>query len=172
MGSGKGGSYSSGSSGSQPYAPTYNVVSVEFNKDIKDPNIYNAKTGYFKNPTAIELETAVKNNYIYFKGTNVKANGSLTYVLNEKGDIIFGKRSNPNNSRGRAPHPTLIGGKNPEVQCAGMIQFKNGKIFSVDNQSGHFRPNIKSLDKVKNVLNNLYQKNPSLFAKDSEWRKK
>lgn len=172
MGSGSGGSYSVGTSGSQPYAPTYSVVSVEFNKDIQDPDIYNPKTGYYKNPTATNMEENIKDNCIYFKNTDKKAHGSLTYVMNENGEIIFGKRSNPNNSHGRSPHPTLIVGKNPEVQCAGMIMFKRGKIFSVDNLSGHFRPNIKSLDKVNKVLDNLYQKNPELFAKDSKWRKK
>ena len=39
-----------------------------------------------------------------------KANGTYTYVMDKDGEIIFGKRSNPNDSSIRAPHPTLIGG--------------------------------------------------------------
>ena len=44
--------------------------------------------------------------------------------MDENGNIIFGKRVNPNDSRKRAPHPTLIGGRDPQVQCAGIIEFK------------------------------------------------
>lgn len=33
----------------------------------------------------------------------------------KKGNIIFGKRINPNNPQKRAPHPTLIGGVDPKI---------------------------------------------------------
>ena len=82
----------------------------------------------------------------------------MTYVLDTNGNIIMGKRANPNNSKWRAPHPTLIGGKDPLVQCAGMITFKKGKILSVDNQSGHFRPNSKSMEKVDKALQKYMKK--------------
>lgn len=52
-----------------------------------------------------------------------------------------------------------------------MITFKNGKIYSVDNQSGHFRPNVQSMSKVESALEKLYESNPNLFHKDSKWRK-
>lgn len=94
----------------------------------------------------------------------------MTYVMDESGNIIFGKRSNPNDGRKRAPHPTLIGGKDPKVQCAGMIVFKKGRILSVDNDSGHYRPDKKSLTKVNDALQKLCDKNPNLFDKDSIWR--
>ena len=51
-------------------------------------------------------------------------------------------------------------------------KFSDGKIYSYDNSSGHFRPNSKSLPKVKAALDKLYKENPNLFDKDSEWRKK
>lgn len=168
MGSGSSGSYS-GVGGSQPYAESYHVVAKELNKDKKDPDIYSAEKGYFKNPTATTLEDAVDGNSVFLGGN--KANGQLTYVVNKDGEIIFGKRSNPNDSSKRAPHPTLIGGKDPQVQAAGMITFKNGKIFSVNNNSGHYRPNIQSMGKVESALKKLYQKNPNLFHKNSKWRK-
>ncbi len=93
-------------------------------------------------------------------------------MLDKNDNIIIRKRKNPNDSSKRSPHPTLIGGKDPQVQCAGMIIFKNGKIYSYDNSSGHFRPNSKSLPKVKAALDKLYKENPNLFDKGSEWRKK
>ena len=90
--------------------------------------------------------------------------------MNKKGEIIFGKRVNPNNTLERAPHPTLIGGKDPQAQCAGIIKFKDGRIFRIDNQSGHFRPNIKSLNKIEDFMQKLYDENPLLFHKSSKWR--
>ena len=167
MGSGSGSNYSSG--GSQPYAPTYHVVGSMMEKDKANPDIYSPSTGYFKNPTAPNLEKADDGNRIVFNGK--RAEGTMTYVLDTNGNIIFGKRLNPNNSKGRAPHPTLIGGKNPQVQCAGMITFKKGKILSVDDNSGHFRPSSKSMQKVDKALQKLYDKNPNLFHPDSKWRK-
>ena len=81
------------------------------------------------------------------------------------------ERANPNDGRKRAPHPTLIGGKDPQVQCAGMITFYKGRILSVDNQSGHYRPNSKSMEKVDAALKKLYEKYPGAFDKNSKWRK-
>jgi hypothetical protein len=93
------------------------------------------------------------------------------FIMDKEGNIIFGKRYNPNNPDKRAPHPTLLGGKDPQVQCAGIIVFRKGRILSVDNQSGHFRPDIKSLGKVDAALQKIYNNNPNLFDKDSKWRK-
>ena len=170
MGSGSSSSYSGTNGSSQEYAETYKVVPKILKKDKEDPNVYDPKTGYFKNPTATDLLEAIKNNSFYIGG--IKAGGELTYVLDEDGNIIFGKRINPNDGSKKAPHPTLIGGKNPEVQCAGIIEFRDGKIFSVDNNSGHFKPDKKSLDKVKAILDKLYESNYRLFYKTSEWRKR
>ena len=169
MGSGSSSSYS-GAGGSQPYAESYHVVQKELSKDKQDSDIYNPKTGYFKNPTATSLDDAAHDKAVYMDGK--KANGTYTYVMDKDGEIIFGKRSNPNDSSKRAPHPTLIGGKDPEVQVAGMITFKNGKISSVDNQSGHYRPNIQSMGKVDAALQKLCDSNPDLFDRNSKWRKK
>ncbi len=169
MGSGSGGPYNGTNGGSQPYSETYHVVSNELAKDKKDPDIYNPQTGYFKNPTAKEISSAVANDTVFIDGK--KPNGPIEYVLDKNNNLIIGKRFNPNNPSKRSPHPTLIGGKNPEVQCAGMITFKNGKIMEYNNSSGHFRPNAKSLEKVEKILDNLYKKNPNLFHKDSKWRK-
>lgn len=56
------------------------------------------------------------------------------------------------------------------MQCAGMISFHKGKIFSVNNDSGHFRPNQKSMEKVYNALRKLYENNPKVFDKGFRWR--
>lgn len=169
MGSGSSGPYGGGSTGSQPYAPSYHVVPDMLTTDKKDSDIYKSSSGYFKNPTATNLENAIDGNRVVFNGKSVE--GQFTYVMDTNGNIIFGKRYNPNNSSKRSPHPTLIGGKNPEVQCAGIIKFTKGRILSVDDRSGHFRPNSKSLEKVDSFLDKLYKRNPNLFDKRSKWRK-
>lgn len=74
------------------------------------------------------MRESIRDNKIYQYNGNA-ANGKFTYVMDSKGDIILGQRVNPNNSAARAPHPTLIGSKDPQVQCAGIIELKNGKIF-------------------------------------------
>jgi len=166
MGSGSSSSYS-GAGGSQPFAEKYHVVSKELRKDKLDPDIYSPQTGYFKNPTATIIDS--ESSLVLLEGK--KANGRFTYVLDENGNIIVGKRSNPNNPTKRAPHPTLIGGKDPQVQVAGIITIKNGKISAVDNQSGHFRPNIQSMEKVDAALQKICNSTPHLFDKTSKWRK-
>ena len=170
MGSGSRGPYGSDASGSgsQPYAPTYHVVDEMIERDKSDPDIYNHNTGYPKNPTAKEISSSIVHQHIEIDGKI--PNGPITYVMDEHGRIIIGKRSNPVNPNKRSPHPMLIGGKDPQVICAGMIVFRNGKIASVDNQSGHFRPNSKSMNEVYKALKKLYENNPKLFTNSFEWR--
>lgn len=170
MGSGYSGLYSGTLVGSQPYSDTYHVVKEMLDRDKQDPDIYNPETGYFKNPTAINIESAISGNF-FKRADGQKISGHFIYILDKNGNIIIGKRSNPNNPKKRAPHPTLIGGKDPQVQCAGIIEFRRGRIYKFNNASGHYQPNYASLSKVKKVLKRLYQKNPLLFHKDSPWRK-
>ncbi len=170
MGSGISGIYSGTIEKSQPFANTYLVCADLLALDKKDSSIYNPVEGYFRNPTAINLVDAIKNGGINL-GNN-RAHGTLQYVLDEYGDLIFGKRFNPNKVNGHAPHPTLIGGTNPRVQCAGMITFSKGKIVSIDNKSGHYKPNVRSLAKVDDYLNKLFKSHPEIFNSKSKWRRK
>lgn len=71
------------------------------------------------------------------------------------GNIIIGER-NGNGYNGKAtPHPTLIGGENPRVQMAGILTVENGKIVSYNHMSGHFKPNIKSMDAAHKAFGRL-----------------
>lgn len=162
MGSGSKGPYGN-NGGSQPYADSYHVVGEMMDKDKQDPNIYDARKGYFKNPLASTIENAIDGKRVVMN--NVSADGVYTYVLDSDSNVVFAKRFNPNNSASRAPHPTLIGGKDPVVQCAGMIHFRKGRIVWFNNDSGHFRPNEKSLEKVDLAMNNLRAKYPFIFDK-------
>lgn len=168
MGSGSSGLYSGGSA--QPFAPEYHVVSKMKEQDKQDSNIYNSTKGYFKNPLASTIQDSIEDGRVRMNGH--LANGTYTYVLDTNGNIIFGKRYNPNNSHSRAPHPTLIGGKDPVVQCAGMISLKKGRITWYNNDSGHFRPNEKSLTYVETAMKKIQAQYPTAFDKKYSGGKK
>ena len=68
-------------------------------------------------------------------------NGEYMYVVNLDGQIYFGTRAG-----GKMPHPTLIGGENPQVLSAGIAEVRGGKLYVVDNVSGHYRPDASSLE--------------------------
>ncbi|SDA39010.1 hypothetical protein SAMN02910275_00154 [Butyrivibrio sp. INlla18] len=156
MGSGASGKYTGTSSQSQPYAPSYHVEPKMHQSDI-DKGIYHDGK-YDKNPTAKNLNEMINGNYIGNKNTNV----DMPYVIDMHGNIIIGSR-NGNGKNGLAtPHPTLIGGKDPEVQMAGMLHIHGGKIASYDNISGHFKPNSKSMTVADEAFGKL---SPRLFKK-------
>ena len=86
---------------------------------------------------------------------NVNGEG-LMYVIDEFDNIIIGSRGGLDNNY---PHPTLIGGRNPNVKMAGMIRFKNGRIFEINNISGHFKPPRSMLDEAERIFRNRMPKN-------------
>ena len=87
MGSGSSGPYGGGSTGSQPYAPSYHVVPDMLTTDKKDSDIYKSNSGYFKNPTATNLENAIDGNRVVFNGKSVE--GQFTYVMDTNGNITI-----------------------------------------------------------------------------------
>jgi len=72
------------------------------------------------------------------------------YVIQGNGNILIGTRDGK-----RMPHPTLIGGENPMVIRAGIIDIRGGRIYSVDNASGHFKPGPRSLDAARKYFGRL-----------------
>ncbi|MDQ1920684.1 SpvB/TcaC N-terminal domain-containing protein [Massilia pseudoviolaceinigra] len=98
---------------------------------------------YRVNPTARLLEERLSPTGLI---ENSRMSGRFMYVVNEDGQIIMGTRGGlVDGVRQRMPHPTLVGGAEPQVQAAGMVDIRGGRIFSVDNDSGHFRPSAESL---------------------------
>lgn len=88
------------------------------------------------------------------------------YVVDESGNLIIGipaKGFNFSNPDGRAPHPTLIGG-DPQVKAAGTIDIRGGKIYKVDNASGHFKPTAESLKIAEQLFKEKFPSNS--FAND------
>jgi hypothetical protein len=45
-----------------------------------------------------------------------------------------------------------VGGANPNVKCAGMIRFKDGRILEISNNSGHFKPSNAALQEAEKVF--------------------
>ena len=165
MGSGRSKLYSGTAGGSQSYASLYGVVKEMHEWDKEFDSIWLESSGYLKNPSAIRIQDAVVGPSIVHAGH--KANGKMPYVIDTKGDLIFGRRQNPEEALARTPHPMLIGGKNPRVKMAGMIEFRNGKIYAIDNHSGHYRPPKKSLEETERALAKLPKE---VFHRKSKWR--
>lgn len=161
MGSGRSGIYKGTSGSSQPYARIYNVCKDMKEWDIKR-GICSKNGSYSKNPTVAKLQDLVKGNYIGDKRTNYH----VPYVITPKGTIIIGKRNGNGKTGLPTPHPTLIGGKNPKVMCAGILEISGGKIKSINVDSGHYKPNVKSLPKAKKIFEKMSK---NLFHKKYEW---
>ena len=47
-----------------------------------------------------------------------------------------------------------------------MIRIEKGRIVWYNNDSGHFRPNAKSLATVDSAMDKLKQTHPEIFAKN------
>ena len=125
---------------SQPYKSEYSVYERMLKKDLKH-GIYDTTVGYTKNPTANFLDDVVSGDYII----NERFSDVLTYVITTDDKVIIGKRNGNGKTGLQTPHPTLIGGKDPKVKMAGMLDIRGGKIYSYDNGSGHYRPNSESM---------------------------
>lgn len=167
------GSYGYSSGDSQDYAQVYAVCPDMLEQDRKDPDIYDSVHGYFRNPTVFEISADFANGgafrHMTRSGNNVRIDGTVMYVLTITGKLLAGFRLNPNDANKHAPHPTLIGGLNPRVQCAGIMSFRAGKIQWINANSGHYKPSRKSLEKVYAYLDSLYSQHPGLFDRDSAW---
>lgn len=156
MGSGRSGLYSGTAGSSQPYASFYAVMPDMLEYDRRS-GIYSGD-GYDKNPTAKPIDQMIKGNHIGDKHTN----GKFIYAIDIENNIVIGKRNGNGREGLPTPHPTLIGGKNPKVKIAGILDVRGGKIYSYDDRSGHFKPNSKSLEAADNVFGKLPR---SLFHK-------
>lgn len=110
---------------------------------------------YSKNPTAQNLADIVTDTG---KIGSKKMSGKYMYVVDMDGNVIIGTRAGQ-----RMPHPTLVGGANPQVQAAGIVDIRGGKIYSIDNASGHFKPSTESLNSAQQAFENI---STDFFHKD------
>lgn len=105
---------------------------------------------YIRNETAHNINDYIKEGSNYLGSKNM--NGQYMYVIDMDGNIIIGTRGGQ-----RMPHPTLVGGRDPRVQAAGIIDIRRGKIYSINNASGHFKPGNECLRTARDVFGELPQ---------------
>lgn len=125
--------------------------------------------GYIKNPSATSLSSVLNNGKI----AGGFENGKFMYVVDGNGQVWIGKRMGKG-----MPHPTLIGGHNPVVQAAGMVEIRGGKIVRIDNHSGHYRPPRAALSAAvkgftrlpKSAFNNVSVESFHLVGGAEKWR--
>jgi hypothetical protein len=55
-------------------------------------------------------------------------------------------------------------GADPTVKTAGIIEFRGGKIYKIDNISGHFKPSAQSLLNSESIFNQYFA--PNNFSTD------
>jgi hypothetical protein len=127
---------------------------------------------YLKNPTITKVKDLTINPSGTIRGkarldpkatTTELLNGKeFMYVIDESGDLLIGTRARGfdfSTPPGKASHPTLIGGAAPRVQAAGIIEFRGGKIYQVDNASGHYKPSLESLKKAEEIFRKIFPTN-------------
>lgn len=100
---------------------------------------------YIKNPTATHIkEFILIQEQLYWPlGSDNESqivNGSLKFIIDKNGNVIMGLPEPFGKNGLHYFHPTLLGGKNPEVITAGQIDIVNGKTVLINNVSGHFKP--------------------------------
>lgn len=164
MGSGICGNYSGTIEKSQSFSPKGYHVDKPMLEHDREKGTYK-DDGYSKNPTAININDAIIDGKIVVDGK--VANGQFTYVVDLNGNLIIGRRNGSN--KFQTPHPSLIGGKDPVVKMAGMVDIRNGKIHGWDDRSGHFKPNIKSMKYADEAFDKLSKE---IFVKDFNGGKK
>lgn len=127
----------------------------------KETGTYRPDVGYRKKPTAKNINDTIKDGKIYV-GERL-ANGQFTYVVDTDGNLIIGRRNG--SPEFQTPHPSLIGGKDPVVKLAGMVDIRGGKIYSWDDRSGHFKPNAESMKFADVAFGKLPE---NVFAKNAK----
>lgn len=130
--------------------PPYNTQLTMMPGD-QAAGVLNAEGAYIRNPTARNLNDMLNPNPLR-NGTrlvgNKRMSGQFMYVVDQEGNVIIGSRAGQ-----RMPHPTLVGGVEPQVQGAGIVDIRGGRIWSVDNASGHFQPAGSSMEAVSKAFN-------------------
>ncbi len=140
-------------------------------KDVRDNVlVYSGKEWvYLNNPTRIEIDRSIKTrdgeqvidlDYLDFPGTDKNAEVLVMYVITLDGKLILGKEVSPSiftSYEGRIkkmPHSTLASadGEIRRVLGAGEVVIKKGKIFRVNNSSGHFPSGSEVIPLISRTL--------------------
>jgi RHS repeat-associated protein len=83
----------------------------------------------------------IKNGKILLKGN--AANGVADFIISEKGELIIGSGHH------------FMSGQSKSVIAAGEVFVEDGVLKTVSNQSGHYQPSGKMLNKFLDYFKNL-----------------
>jgi hypothetical protein len=90
-------------------------------KDVDDRIVRNGI--YPRNKLTFNLKDRVNSKGQILELNSTKdVHGERMFVIDKDGNVFIGKRDPSGETR--MPHPTLLGGKNPEVQAAGKKLIK------------------------------------------------
>ncbi len=96
-------------------------------------------------------ELFLENDGLYKLNLTSKPGVEIMYAINTQGVIYISTRPMDIHR----PHPTLIGGTEPEALGAGLLKIQDGLIKEVDFGSGHFRPTPLALESVFRAFSRL-----------------
>lgn len=98
-----------------------------------------------------QVGSKVKN----FKTLNdIEENILFDFIVNENGEIIIGKGHYKLNN------------KKKRLIFAGRLKIKEGLIFYIDNDSGHYFPNEERLKLFYNILKKTKYSHPNMIFKN------
>jgi hypothetical protein len=113
------------------------------------------KVSYVENLTRMMLDEAIDTTTDEPSLNPVLAapapDTEVMFVVNRSGKLIFGVR--PHDVR--RPHPTLVGEDDPEVLNGGTITMRDGLIYEVRDDSGHFQPSSAGFESLLRAFSAL-----------------
>jgi len=119
-------------------------------KKINISLIMRVLTNLFEKSKNMKL-TKCKEHLINFE--DIKENVLYIYTLDCNNNFLF-LPDVINEKRHTLFHNTMI--ENNDCFCSGEVILKNNEYF-VNNNSGHYRPDIENLEYCMNILKNKYQ---------------
>ncbi|MFT4015810.1 MAG: hypothetical protein QM668_02505 [Agriterribacter sp.] len=84
---------------------------------------------------------SLENGKINLSNRSV-TNGTFDFVVTDEGNLVIGSK-----------HFALSGGAE-SVQAAGTLKIYKGKVMSIDNNSGHYKPNTNETKNFGQILKN------------------
>jgi hypothetical protein len=117
----------------------------------RNPKVYSKNSLNAWNKIQADPLTHAQEGRTFFEETQLNPNEKsslLHYAIDETGTLFI---------RHKSPyHSYILRGK--PVISSGMITFRDGKIDSIDNESGHYTPSNKQFDAAIEKLKSKYDK--------------
>lgn len=112
--------------------------------DRKIINLFQKTVTYLHGGDRKKYAASFRNKKIVVNKRVLK-DGTYMCVLSEHGKLYVGKKK-----KGTFHHSSFVAGR--PVKTAGRVKIKDGKIRSIDNFSGHYKPSKESLHKIVDFL--------------------